>query len=441
MGEVQEVFRQIINRTLPESISIKSGDILAFIRRLRQSYNTSLETTTSTEFVYNLASISLKDDSGAEIPYRPRVKIGTEANLQILKRGSAPIRVKLIGGGSYGEIWTSTDGSNLTYKRVIPRAGDSLEKISRNFLCESWIQTILNTDPRFGLFTAQLTGLFRDHRFTRSRDVRSTVPLLFISMEYIPYPFGKLIENNMTAAQLRGILHLLAEIFIHFQSTYQFYHRDFHAGNLMLSNEGLKIIDFGMSCLQYEGELYSMPVPERNLIRNLSIKPKSCFSYDFFTFLISLREIYDSRPSDVTAYLDSLVTSPDGTNMFLLLSRETPPNEAVFWQTYYYNIDELNRKYVDVKGKTKSFLVEIMNTPAFHASGLFEKTTYTITGLKLSQRFPPLQTLKSSIASRLPIPTPQKNIASAIATLSKTRGGKSTRSAGRKNKKTRKQRK
>jgi len=72
----------------------------------------------------------------------------------------------------------------------------------------------------------------------------------------------------------------LCDTLLYFKTNYGFSHRDLHDGNVMYQLGKLTIIDFGMSCINYEGHIYADP----------DRFPAGCWSFDMYIFLSSLLE-------------------------------------------------------------------------------------------------------------------------------------------------------
>jgi serine/threonine protein kinase len=406
-------------------------DTVNLLSRLQSTFNTGLATDHSTKRASTLGSASLLFPDGTEVPTSPRVAKDTKAILTI---GSKRYNVTFKGGGTYGEIWQSD--TRDTFKRVIPQPGKSFEELARNFLCECWIQTVLNEDPQFGVSTSKIMEMYKDHNIVASigRTAKITVtgePIFFIKMEYIPYVLGSIVESaKFTVKQCRGILYKIAEYLEHFGRRYDFYHCDLHVGNIMMSETGVKIIDFGMSCMTYNGVTYGMPRDDAVLfgpkdMRGRSI-PKMCYSLDLLILLTSLIEKVNN--AEVLAFLNVLVTTPHDENVFDEL-KKIAGRDPVFWKTYWWELDSLPKK----------IQVQIMELGSISPTGLqmLMKGEYerdSVTGLKLSTVFPMLKTVKNVLGLKA---TPESNVESAISTI-RTIGGKHTRRHKRRSKKTRK---
>jgi hypothetical protein len=133
----------------------------------------------------------------------------------------------------------------------------------------------------------------------------------------------------------------------------------------------------------------------------------------------------------VSSFLDTLLTTPSGTNVYAELQYITPAGSSVFWMTYWWELDSLSAPI------QKS----IMELASISPSGLKmlmtgEYETDSVTGLKLSSVIPMLKTVKSALGLKA---SPDSNVESAISTIRSMGGGrKGTRKQIKKAKRTRK---
>ncbi|NBO60909.1 MAG: hypothetical protein EBU82_08065 [Flavobacteriia bacterium] len=438
-------FFRILQNSVSDKSSVKEQATQGLINQMRSSYNTRMRTGTFTDNILNLDTMSLKlkqtvtvrgnryshtfgvdqvpphevDEDGNKFPVR--VPRGTRAELKDPKKRVED--VTYIGGGTYGEIWKSDTGR--TFKRVIPQISKTDEELARNFYSECWIQTILSTDSTYGSSVSKILGMYRDEGIKKSKGQVIGDKLLFIEMEYIPYTFSSLVDRNtLTPQMLRGILIKVAEALLHFEKTYGFFHRDFHMGNLIQS--------------------YGMPggdtVPTK-VSQALGFGSESCASLDLFLFLMSIRDL--TPEGSITRYIDSLTQISDGKGaaplstydfMDWFTKRYVGKGAATWHSCYYWWYSDLERLNLSKsKGSRYSALDAILAVDVFKPASCIEKLSkeYSVTGIGLSNYFPALKYTRALLGRSI---SPNRNVATAISTLSG--GGKrKTRRAPRKTRK------
>lgn len=447
------VFLQIWQNSLSRKANATSGAVQGLLSQLSVDYNARMATTTFTDNILILNTMSLtlpnggtaKDQKGKKYMIRAgeeppfgglRVVKGTVGLLTTPK--GERLNVTYIGGGTYGEIWKSNTGR--TFKRVIPQAGKSDEELARNFFCEAWIQTILSSDASYGENVSKIIGLYRNSGIVKSDRRVVGDKIFFIEMEFVPYGFESLLDANvLTPDMLRGILLKIAETLDYFERTYQFFHRDFHCGNLMMAESGIKIIDFGMSCCTYNRRTYGMPggdaVPNK-VPRTLGSGGDNCASLDLFLFLMSIRDNFPTGP--IASYIDSITqVSVDGGDtsvygLMLWFTQNYVGAGAATWHSCYYwyysDFDGIPLK----KGSRKPTLLDAilgvdMFKPATAVTALNKQ--YSVTGIGLSNYIPGLKYTRALFGKSV---SPNSNLSSAISqarTLSK--GGKSKTRRGK----------
>ena len=279
--------------------------------------------------------------------------------------------VKRIGGGSFGTIWQSA-GATAVYKRTMNRtkgrAAAVVEDVYRENYVEAFIQSVLQSDPNSGSEIGKLEAIYRDatvrRRGTRRAagartssnrpryDVRraSSEPLnttFFYKMEYIRYTFKDAMKIKYRDAggpipldDIHAIFSILGATLAELYETYGFRHCDLHVGNLMFTDTmELKIIDFGKSCLNIDGVVYSKNRP-------------TCESYDLLIFLVAVREyFFHYFDAEVQGVINYFFTDADGTNIYdevLRLHTDRPTQGALFH--YFYNEYSIDLRGDPVKG-------------------------------------------------------------------------------------------
>ena len=149
-----------------------------------------------------------------------------------------------IGKGSYGTIYKVVDeGRPAVLKQIEVKKTAPAEL--RGIFTELLIQHILSQDPAFGTSVARPYNVFID----------SSGPSynIYIHMDLIPQTFSAYMASGPTTEAIKSFLIKVAQILQYFSNTYQFYHCDFHTGNIMLKDGEPIIIDFGYASLTPPG--------------------------------------------------------------------------------------------------------------------------------------------------------------------------------------------
>ena len=259
---------------------------------------------------------------------------------------SLPLKLIQHAKGTYGKIYRADD-TNFVYKEIPLRGKDTkdpkdMELEVREVFLEIFIQTILSSDTTFGEHICKVFGLFR------SEDNRK----LYVLMEYIPNTFS----NQFKQQTFRKMKHFLpfllklSQIMAYFHETYAFYHRDFHPNNIMFTSDNeIRIIDFGMSCLQFDDVEYSLidenVVKQPDTITKLvpKISAYTCFSYDFLIFLACFYDTYAKEycTDELRVFVHSMMVTSYGINLYDLWKEKLQYGsieKPLFYQMYYWKI-------------------------------------------------------------------------------------------------------
>jgi hypothetical protein len=266
---------------LSSVLGLSDADTRAVIENLNPAVQT-------TDFFTNMSARLPRLELGGHsspttIQFRKRLQTGNEIN--IIKRGVA-------GKGSFGEIFMSADGKRI-YKTLrltyVPSASETeeryFERKIREFFFEIFVQTLLSADKQYGGYVLPVKGTFR--RVSSTPHTR----VLIIQMPSLKKTLFDLLTETAARSRMpvryiyiKHVLKSIAEVLLHFRNLYNFHHCDLHDNNIMYSDLNKRrpmIIDFGKSCLTFNGITYvSNPTEE-----------VTCSSNDLLILLVSL--LYD----------------------------------------------------------------------------------------------------------------------------------------------------
>jgi len=346
--EIVAAYDEVIGPNIP-------GGANSVIPRLDQTKETA---TYFTDLVKNLQVLSIADSGQITIFESQR------------KRKQNEVVLKAVGEGTYGTVYRNKIG-DAVYKKILFDADDALalEESCREVFLESFIQTVLALDSEYGNNICKIIGLYRESPQAAAKREKpdnaanekaeaAVVPkklALYIKMESISKSVDSLLEElreprgrvpgktPITWATIKPILSNLGTMLEHFETKYNFHHRDLHTGNVMFdADNNIKLIDFGRSCLQLDDTVYSVerenvivqPTLEE-VVKREGAEGSSCKSYDMLIFMTCLLE-YDEDKFDATAKnnLNKLVTTAAGTNLFKYWNDNKEGDDAVFWKMY-----------------------------------------------------------------------------------------------------------
>jgi hypothetical protein len=269
---------------------------------------------------------------------------------------SAIDRIKKIGGGTYGTIFLGDSGAIYkritmqSIKNVIPDKNRNYlnELFHRELFIEAFVQTLLQSDTKYGKNIARLDGIYKDGIV----DETNNLPLsqrkytYFYKMENVPYTFPGFVKTltNVTS-EMATKFQEIGAILEYFMDTYGFFHRDLHGGNIMFDNSGnIKLIDFGMSCIDVNGIQYS-------------VNNDDCMSFDLFVLITYLLE--QNIIPKLNDKFKELLSDGQGFDIFELMKRFTRPMESVFHKAYYsFAIKPKNQPWSDAT--TTRFIENIL---------------------------------------------------------------------------------
>jgi len=211
----------------------------------------------------------------------PLVDVNAGGVMSRIREGGATeslytLELDPIGRGAMSVI-LKTNANDVFKKIVFPKITESskLELSIRSVFLELFIQTVLSLDSYVGNSICKVIKLYR------SEDAANHI--LYLQIEYIDTPFDielqkykKAGESKVNVVSLLPMFLQLQQILEYLQTTYSFQHHDLHYKNVMFSKDFIKIIDFGMSTLTWNGVLYALPTNRDNP------------SYDLYLFFASI---------------------------------------------------------------------------------------------------------------------------------------------------------
>lgn len=279
----------------------------------------------------------------------------------------------LLTSGASGTVWHGNNGS--VYKVIETYRDD--DSTFRGVFIEALIQVLLQNDTTYGANIAKLEKVYR----------ASASSGFVYKMEHIAYTFKNFLESRdkpVSFTTIAPIFSSMGSILSYFEAKYGFHHRDLHIGNIMFAADGTpKLIDFGMSCLEIGGKVYS-------------VDDSPCIAYDPLIFVANLykffMDYFDVPTQDrIRAYL----TGKDGVNYYdkleewedsfymidadggrILKNRAIgPPHYSIphyFYHTYSFNAEYPN----DRRPWTLEYAPGQTWLQAFEAAGMPQRGTY-----------------------------------------------------------------
>jgi hypothetical protein len=190
--------------------------------------------------------------------------------MRVLKKGNTTVKnviyTKPSGSGASGQLYVSQDDTRA-YKsiRLVHSSNNGpiqefFESNIRQIFYEAFIQTILSGDRLHGRFILPVEGIFYEESAEPNvRTIIIQMPKLVATLTSAIEELGRKKGIPIDYRYIRHVLKSITETLIHFKQLYGFRHCDLHMGNIMYRDTELRepyIIDFGRSCLTFNGIAY-----------------------------------------------------------------------------------------------------------------------------------------------------------------------------------------
>lgn len=257
--------------------------------------------------------------------------------------------------GSYGKIVIGMSGKAYKYIEI-----KSLSELRAVFL-EAFIQTVLGMDAIYGKHVCQLYGIYRVRKADGSF-------MLALQMERVFPP-----DWANPAVDHRRILMTVGSTMQYMNYMYTLYHGDLHYGNIMMDQKGdVKLIDFGMSCIQLNGRQYN-------------VLESRCVSYDMLILAASLVNAHTAKWIALNPRLfnwlqtmfDMRIVYRSHTNLYAYLEEHT--RAAFVFHNVYANMIQL------WPAELQTMLAQM---PQFTPSGFVASMAQFVRGLMCLGRAP-----------------------------------------------------
>jgi serine/threonine protein kinase len=296
MADVDTEFGKIIGKRGPSF----ARSVISRLQEEQTIKNYKVNQSWFLDDIYNLEAMEFNTDSG---------------KIKVFGRHRNTIRTQAVGKGTYGTTYISL-ADNVAYKEIripVPEGEKDVnsyfEKQMRQIYLEVFIQCVCACDAEVGNYICKPIGLYRRNDIEKGKPL--PLQLVFIvKMETIKTTFSKVVTEQLGYpigfSSLAPYFRQIGQTLDVLSRKYNFRHGDLHCGNLMVSHTGsIKIIDFGMSCLEYNGMRF------RKVLDDLKSRP--CEAYDLLLMLVSFIEWFGSSlDKDTLTKVHGMLTTPDG---------------------------------------------------------------------------------------------------------------------------------
>lgn len=202
-----------------------------------------------------------------------------------------------IGAGGFGSIKKNRT-KPFVYKTIINRYSEEKRlQYLRPIFKEAIIQTLLQSDPKNGKHICKLYKVYRvgNECVFQIESLETTIEKYF----------------EMNPGHITKVIVKLLEIINYFKTTYGFSHNDLKLDNVMTVKQDIKLIDFGLSSIQFDAVTIGKPS-----------KTKADMQYLFY----SLSKHLEVEPNEFSNLIDTMaqlpIDTPIQTYIHMLLEAE-----------------------------------------------------------------------------------------------------------------------
>lgn len=157
--------------------------------------------------------------------------------------------IKSLGSGTYGETLLTNfriDGHKVVMKVIQKNAHFTPEDVINEVLAQI---IVVETTKDLDFPEINLKGPFAPRVFLFAQDSNN----YYILNQIMDITLHKLLIDDGTFSNLTCCLKHIAQILSVLFDKLEFNHRDFKPDNIMINEDGVKLIDFGFCCMKYGG--------------------------------------------------------------------------------------------------------------------------------------------------------------------------------------------
>jgi serine/threonine protein kinase len=131
-------------------------------------------------------------------------------------------------------------------------------------MTEAFVHSVLSTDPIIKDNICTVYGIYQSPGF------------LIIKLERLPITLKDYIETKGPSKEILAFLKDLVNLIFYLRNAYRFQHCDLKYDNIMIKNEQVKLIDFGLGRMILDGDTY---IPEGEDTQDLDIDLLMLFAH------------------------------------------------------------------------------------------------------------------------------------------------------------------